>query len=91
MSQPLFIMSEDQITAFGKKLLEDFIESLSIAAPQKIELITPDELCKRLNISIQTQIRYRQKGKLPWLEIGNQIRYDWNKVVEALEQKTIKK
>lgn len=86
MNQPLFIMTEEQIEAFGKKLLQDFIDNLPVAANvKKREIISPDELCKRLGISIPTQIRYRKKGILPWLEIGDQIiRYDWDRVLDAL-------
>lgn len=87
MSQALYIMTEEQIKAFGNQLLEDFISKMpaTAAAPQ-VELISPEELCKRMNISIPTQIRLRKKGKLPFIEAGNQIRYDWNKVLENLKK-----
>jgi predicted site-specific integrase-resolvase len=83
----IVVMTQEQLAEFGKNLLEGFIKSMPpiTAVPDK-DIISPEELCKRLNISIPTQIRYRKKGKLPWLEIGNQIRYDWNEVLEKLKK-----
>ena len=52
-----------------------------------IEVINEEELCKRLGITHPTAIRWRQRGKIPYLRIGSAIRYDWHKVVKALEQK----
>ena len=49
------------------------------------EIITGDKLCQRLDITIQTLIRWRQKGKIPFMQIGSAIRYDLNKVIEAIE------
>jgi hypothetical protein len=49
------------------------------------EIITGEDLSKKLGVTIQTLIRWRQKGKIPFLQIGNSIRYDFNKVIEALE------
>ncbi|HEY0055410.1 MAG TPA: helix-turn-helix domain-containing protein [Pedobacter sp.] len=43
------------------------------------------ELCAFLNLSEPTIIRWRQKGKIPYLQIGSAIRYDLNAVVSALE------
>jgi hypothetical protein len=87
MSQALYIMTEEQIKAFGNQLLEDFLSKMPVIGPApQVELISPEELCKRMNISIPTQIRLRKKGRLPYLEAGNQIRYDWNKVLETLKK-----
>ncbi len=51
------------------------------------EIIDTDTLCNRLNITKPTAIRYRKKGAIPFLRIGSSIRYDWNAVVKALENK----
>jgi predicted DNA-binding transcriptional regulator AlpA len=59
-----------------------------IEAPHtKTEIIDRSELCRRLNITEPTCIRYEKKGKLPRIEIGSSIRYDWNRVIKALEGK----
>jgi hypothetical protein len=48
-------------------------------------IITGEELCKELDVTIQTLIRWRQKGKIPYLQIGSSIRYDFYKVLAAIE------
>ncbi len=53
----------------------------------KPEIMTGEQLCEKLDITIQTLIRWRQKGKVPFLQIGGSIRYDFNKVIAALEVK----
>jgi hypothetical protein len=50
--------------------------------PEK--LITTQTLMKILDLSEPTIIRYRQKGKIPYIQIGSAIRYDLGKVLEAL-------
>lgn len=54
-------------------------------APKETLIITGEEICQKLGITIQTLIRWRQKGKIPFLQLGSSIRYDFNKVIEALE------
>lgn len=51
------------------------------------EIINRDELCRRLDITEPTCIRWEKKGKIPRIEIGSSIRYNWPKVIEALEAK----
>ena len=47
--------------------------------------INQRELCTFLGLSEPTIIRYRHKGKIPFMQIGSAIRYDVNSVIEALE------
>ena len=49
------------------------------------ECITGKELCAYLGISTPTLIRWRNKGKIPFFEMGGVIRYDKRKVSKALE------
>ena len=51
------------------------------------EIIGREELCKRLNITEPTVIRWEKKGVLPCFRIGSNVRYNWPKVIEALEGK----
>ena len=71
------------------QLLNDILERLNnISAnppPQTIEIITQDELCKRLMISKPTVIRWVKKKKIPSLRIGRSVRFNWQTVIEALE------
>jgi excisionase family DNA binding protein len=58
--------------------------SNSTITPQP-EIMTGEELCKKLDVTIQTLIRWRHKGKIPYLQLGSSIRYDFNKVIKAIE------
>jgi excisionase family DNA binding protein len=75
--------------------LKDILERLNnISAnppPQTIEIITQDELSKRLMISKPTLIRLVKKKKIPLIRIGRSVRYNWQSVIEALESPKIKK
>ena len=73
-----------------KSLMLEALEFAVNSIPQKeptkeAQIITGEDLCKKLDVTIQTLIRWRQKGKIPYLQIGSSIRYDLNKVIEALE------
>lgn len=52
-----------------------------------IEIISRNELCKRLAISEPTAIRWDKKGEIPSLRIGIIVRYNWPAVIQALENK----
>jgi excisionase family DNA binding protein len=53
--------------------------------PEQENPIDTKELCKRLAITEPTVIRWRKKGKIPYMTIGSSIRYDWNAVLTALQ------
>jgi len=55
--------------------------------PGAVEIITQDELCKRLMISKPTIIRWAKKKKIPLIRIGRSVRFNWQSVIEALESK----
>ena len=50
------------------------------------EVIKEDELCRRLELSRTTISTYRRKNKIPYLKVGNNIRYEYEKVLKALER-----
>lgn len=52
----------------------------------KVEIIDRDELMQRLKISEPTVLRYEKKGKIPRIEIGSSIRYDWTAVLKELKK-----
>jgi hypothetical protein len=52
-----------------------------------VEIITPEELRTRLNISPATEIRHRKRGLIPFIFVGNVVRYNWPAVVQSLENK----
>ena len=53
--------------------------------PEYNEIITQDELCKRLQISKPTVIRWVKKKKIPEIKIGGLVRYNYPSVIKALE------
>jgi len=54
---------------------------------QNEQPINTKELCSFLGITTPTAIRWRKKGKLPFLQIGSRILYQKEKVLAALENK----
>ena len=58
-----------------------------LLAPDKP--VTTKELCQFLSISEPTCIRWRQKGKIPFMQFGGSIRYDKAAVLAAIENKKI--
>jgi hypothetical protein len=85
------------ITQITPPELETIIENslkkiLNSPSPsQPSEIIDRAELCKRLDITEPTAIRWEKKGVIPCLRIGSSCRYNWPKVIEALESKKVKK
>lgn len=47
--------------------------------------ITTKQLCDFLGITEPTVIRWRKKGKIPFLQIGSSIRFNLTSVITALE------
>ncbi len=75
------------------QILNDILERLSNLSanppPQTVEIITQDELCKRLMISKPTVIRWVKMKKVPSIRIGRSVRFNWQSVINALEGKKI--
>jgi hypothetical protein len=71
-----------------KDILKERPVELPAAAP---EIINTEELCKRLDLSEPTLISWRKKKIIPFIRVGSSmIRYNWPKVIEALEKKNSK-
>lgn len=54
------------------------------------EIINTEELCRRLDISEPTAIKWRRRKKIPSFTIGSAVRYNWPAVVKFLESKNSK-
>ena len=78
-------------------LTQEIKRQVNIAVEQKFsemktekeeigEVIKEDELCKRLSLSRTTISTYRRNNKIPYLKVGNNIRYEYEKVLKALER-----
>jgi len=73
-----------------RQLIRDELNSL---APKKetdkpaLPPITTKQLCEFLGVTEPTIIRWRNKGKIPFMQIGSSIRFNLPAVVSALEVK----
>ncbi len=85
--------SEEMQLAFNQaveKAMQDYIQKSKDEAKKEL-IISGDAVCTKLAITMPTLISWRQKGKVPFIQIGSAIRYDWYKVIEALEVSNKKK
>ncbi|GGC18267.1 hypothetical protein GCM10011386_07700 [Parapedobacter defluvii] len=87
----LYLATESQLKSV---VMECVKEALQGASPTTQaghdtppEIIDTKTLLNRLDLSEPTVIRYRQKGMIPFLQVGSAVRYDYQKVLEALEKK----
>lgn len=60
------------------------IRELRANQPINESPIDGEELRKRLGISRPTEIDMRKRGKLPFLMVNGQYRYQWQEVVKKL-------
>jgi len=64
---------------------ESEVVKVIFVEPVNEELITRQELMKRLNLSEPTIIKRQKDGSLPYSKVGRRILYDWLKVKAALD------
>lgn len=86
MSETLLLtqVSFDELLQKVREAVREELENLP-ASPNVSQLITEKELCQHLGISLPTAHRYRKRGDIPFIEIGNSIRYDLQSVIEKLK------
>jgi hypothetical protein len=67
--------------------VEDLVTMIagSLSYPLKYDIIDRLELCRRLNITQPTCIKFEKSGLIPALRIGETIRYNWPQVIQQLE------
>lgn len=74
----------------GNELLEIKNQLLEIAETQTAnpirEIVSGEVLCERLAVTRQTLGRWREQKRIPFIQVGSIIRYDFPKVMEALEE-----
>jgi excisionase family DNA binding protein len=75
----------DLLMAGINTILEKLNNISANPPPQVTEIITQDELCKRLMISKPTVIRWVKKKKIPSIRLGRSVRFNWQSVINALE------
>ncbi|UFH55517.1 helix-turn-helix domain-containing protein [Spirosoma sp. KNUC1025] len=86
----MVVMSADQVRTM-------MIEAASIAVkhnsppttlntPKPKEPVSPEELCKRLDISKPTAWAWERKGILKGYHLGNRKYYLWDEVIAAMQK-----
>lgn len=65
--------------------LEQKLSEMKTEKEEIGEVIKEDELCKRLSLSRTTISTYRRNNKIPYLKVGNNIRYKYEKVLKDLK------
>jgi len=65
----------------GHKKESTFLRYVKLTKEESLK-----QLSERLNISRTTISRYRKENKIPYLKVGNNIRYEYNKVLKSLER-----
>ncbi len=84
--QEIVITSKDDLQTLVIDAVNTCLDYRTPITPiQKADIISREELCKRLDISEPTAIRWEKKGSIPSIRIGSNVRYNWPKVIEALE------
>lgn len=66
--------------------LKEMVSKLTAAKPAD-EIIDRQELMRRLGVTDSTVMRYEKIKKIPVIRLGGTIRYNWGKVLDALENK----
>lgn len=82
------ILTPLHLTEFRNLLRETLREELNQVQPINPEgsiLLDTNELCQELGITRPTVAKLRKEFKVPYLRIGNRIRFDKNQVLKALE------
>ncbi len=88
-----FITTPEELQEVVNTAFDSTYQRIVDTTPKKtpIEVINSATLMERLDISEPTLIRWRQKGKIPFMQIGSAVRYDWYKVLAELEVKKQKR
>jgi excisionase family DNA binding protein len=69
-----------------RKILVDVLDSMTFGSTDKDEKpITQNELASFLGVTVETLIKWKAKGKIPYLQLGSKVFYLKSKVISALE------
>jgi len=82
----MIFLTEDEFRA----IIRDEYKNFTPVAGHKQENEQPvsqHEICRFLNVTEPTIIRWKKKGAIPFLKIGSRILYQKSAVLAALENK----
>jgi len=83
-------LTTPEVRQLFRQELETYFETHSqnlTSKPQNEQPINTKELINFLDITEPTLIRWRKKGKIPFLQVGSRILYQKSAVLAALENK----
>ena len=66
------------------KRMTDASETIGIAPERRDELLNKRELAARLKLGFRTLERWQRRGVLPYVKVGNVVRFHWSSVVASL-------
>lgn len=90
MNEMVLIESTRLKDLIGDVITEKLNLQKSVVYPEVPgKLISEKELCAFLNIGPATLYRWRQKRKIPFVQVGLTIRYNQKDVLEALTVKKV--
>lgn len=92
MDQIQIISTPAGIQDFINSAVQSAFNNLKVAAnpesPQAAEKpITVKELCNFLRVTEATVLRWRKKGKIPFMQLGSRVLFNKSAVIKALENK----
>jgi len=64
--------------------MTDASETIGIAPERRDELLNKRELAARLKLGFRTLERWQRRGVLPYVKVGNVVRFHWSSVVASL-------
>lgn len=91
MEKPIILFSmpfhqfKDEIAKMIKNQLESGSLESTVSKTQTI--LDTDELMVKLGVTRPTLSKWRKENRIPFIQVGSVVRYDLDKVLEALENK----
>ena len=70
-----------------EQLADMVAKKIEILPEERIELMTPEQICKIFGVTKATLHSWKEKGEIPFYQIGGVIRYDLNKLLKIKETK----
>lgn len=87
MQNNLVVISVADLEALIAKVIDSRLTAPTNAIEKHdAEIIDTEELCKRLNITGPTVRKWRAKKKIPFIKVGDSIRFDFQDVLKALKK-----
>lgn len=81
--QKMVFITEEELRALIREVVKNFAPLVEIKNEAE-QPISQAEICRFLNVTEATIIRWRKKKLIPFLQIGSRVLYQKSKVIVAL-------